>query len=210
MTREKQVAFCKKCVNRKPDMYQGVLCGMTGEKANFDLSCEHFQQDPAYKEPQLLEAARINGIRVTDDMLERLRLEQNFPMAIITGGLIGFVGALIWALVTVTTQFQIGYMAVAIGAGVGFTMRYFGKGIDQEFGIAGATIALLSCLLGNFFCIVGFTAEQAGVGVVEVLGWIDFALIPEIIMETFEPMDLLFYAIAVYEGYRFSFRTTTE
>ena len=32
----------------------------------------------------------------------------------------------------------------------------------------------------------------------------------EIMKETFRPMDLLFYAIAVYEGYKFSFRQISE
>ena len=29
-------------------------------------------------------------------------------------------------------------------------------------------------------------------------------------VETFHPMDLLFYGIAIYEGYRFSFRELLE
>ncbi len=35
-------------------------------------------------------------------------------------------------------------------------------------------------------------------------------IIAEIMKVTFYPMDILFYAIAVYEGYRFSFRQISE
>ena len=31
-----------------------------------------------------------------------------------------------------------------------------------------------------------------------------------LLIETFDFMDLLFYGIAIYEGYRFSFRNMTE
>ena len=34
----------------------------------------------------------------------------------------------------------------------------------------------------------------------------DFALILEVMVATFSPIDLLFYAVAVYEGYKLSFR----
>lgn len=101
-------------------------------------------------------------------------------------------------------------MAIAIGAGVGLSMRYIGKGIDQIFGITGAVIAIFSCLLGNFFSMIGFAANQESLGYLEVLGLIDYNLVPSLIVEAFSPMDLFFYAIAAYEGYKFSFRAFTE
>ena len=36
------------------------------------------------------------------------------------------------------------------------------------------------------------------------------ALATRVLTATFQVMDLLFYALAVYEGYRFSFRRITE
>jgi hypothetical protein len=35
-------------------------------------------------------------------------------------------------------------------------------------------------------------------------------MVPEVMMDAFSPMDLLFYGIAIYEGYKFSFRQITE
>jgi hypothetical protein len=34
-------------------------------------------------------------------------------------------------------------------------------------------------------------------------------MVPELMLEAFSPMDLLFYGIAVYEGYKFFFRQIT-
>ena len=141
---------------------------------------------------------------------EALKLEQNLPMAIIGGLLAAFVGALIWAIITVSTGYQIGYMALGVGLLVGYTVKFTGKGIDAIFGLLGAVSAFLGCLLGNFFSLIGFAANEEGLGYMELLGSIDYNLLPEIMAETFSPMDLLFYGIAVYEGYRFSFRTITE
>jgi hypothetical protein len=141
---------------------------------------------------------------------ERLRMEQNLPLATIAGLGAALIGAILWAVITVTTKFQIGYMAVAIGLMVGFSVRFAGKGIDQPFGIVGAVLAFLGCVLGNWLSTVGFIADAESVSYMDVLLGIDYALFPEIMAETFSPMDILFYGLAIYEGYKFSFREVTE
>lgn len=135
----------------------------------------------------------------------------NASLALATGvGLIAAViGALLWAMVTVTTNFQIGFMAIAIGFLVGYAVR-FGRGTTTIFGVVGAVLALLGCMLGNVFSLVGFFARQENIGVLTALGAIDYAKIPSIIAASFRPMDLLFYGIAVYEGYRFSLAKTRD
>ena len=108
------------------------------------------------------------------------------------------------------TNFQIGYMAIAIGAGVGIAMRYFGKGIDQIFGVLGAAIAVFSCFIGNFFSVIGFYANAESLDFFETLLLFDYAYFFPVMSETFGFMDIVFYGIAGYEGYKFSFRTFTE
>lgn len=141
---------------------------------------------------------------------ERLRLEQNLPLALIGGFAAALIGALLWATITVITHFQIGFMAVGVGFIVGYTVRFFGKGLDTLFGVMGAFLALLGCLLGNFFSMVGFAAMEEGYGYFEILQLIDYNLVPAIMMDSFSGMDLFFYGIAIYEGYRFSFRQLSE
>lgn len=141
---------------------------------------------------------------------ERLRLEQNLPLALIGGFVAALLGALLWATITVATNLQIGFMAVGVGFIVGYTVRYFGKGLDTIFGVLGALLALLGCVLGNFFGLVGFVAIDEGYGYFEILQLIDYNLVPGAMMEAFSGMDLFFYGIAGYEGYRFSFRKLNE
>lgn len=213
MTRAEHLKFCKKCTNRDLDMKRGLVCKLTNEIANFEKECESFELDNTVVE-------RIDDTEAVDHSeaiqklsekdIERFKSEQNYTKALTTGIIVGLIGAILWGAITVATGYQIGYMAIAIGAGVGISMRYLGKGIDQIFGITGGIIAILSCFLGNFFSLVGFAANQEGLGYMEVLSIIDYSLVPSIMMEAFSPMDLFFYAIAAYEGYKFAFRTFTE
>lgn len=213
MTRDEQLAFCKKCTNRKMDVQQGLVCALTGEKANFDGECPDFNLDESVKEPlnytDQLEHSEVTA-SLSVDALEKLRLEQNLPMAIGAGVVTGLVGAALWAIITVATGYQIGYMAIGIGAGVGFMMRTAGKGIDQIFGISGAIIAVLSCAIGNYLSIVGIVAEEVGMDFFEVLTLFGFDVILEALTETFEIIDLLFYGFAAFAGYKFAFRAFTE
>ena len=144
------------------------------------------------------------------DYLEQLRLEQNLPLGILAGLVASVLGGFLWAVVTVATEYQIGYMAVAIGFMVGFAVRFSGKGIDKIFGVCGAALSLFGCLLGNLLSLVGFAANQEGLGYFETFNLINLSVLPEIMISGFSPMDILFYGIAIYEGYRFSFRQIPE
>lgn len=139
-----------------------------------------------------------------------LRLEQNLPLALLAGVAAAVLGAVLWAIITVATNLQIGYMAVGLGFLVGYTVRFAGKGLDKVFGILGAALSLGGCLLGNLFTLVGFIANDEGLGYAEVFLGIDYSVVPQVMVETSGPIDLLFYGLAMYAGYRFSFRQISE
>ena len=137
MTLDQQLAFCKKCTNRKMDFQQGILCNLTDRKPDFADECPNFNLDKHVKEMVSEEAIAEENqqilANISDKHLDKFRGEQNFQMALFSGILVGLIGALLWGMITVSTGYQIGYMAIAIGAGVGFTMRYFGKGGRSDF-----------------------------------------------------------------------------
>ncbi|AIY14106.1 MULTISPECIES: hypothetical protein [Cellulophaga] len=213
MTREEQLVFCKKCTNRTLDMQQGMLCNLTGLKADFAPTCSNYTLDTSIEE-------RLNDDKhlqredmitlVSDENLAKIKAEQNLPAAIFGGICAGIIGALLWAVITTATGYQIGFMAIGIGAMVGLATGYFGKGIDLTFGLLGGVIALLSCVLGNFFSIIGAIATYEELGYLETLVLFDYAQAIPIMSETFSPMDILFYAIATFEGYKYAFRKLTE
>ncbi len=213
MTLSEQLLFCKKCHNRRMDMSQGIVCSLTGNKPDFQDTCENFNLDERM-EAEMRESPAYNTAEISSsispDKLQRLRAEQNLPLAITGGILVGLVGAFLWATITVSTGWQIGYMALAIGAGVGFSIRYLGKGIDQVFGISGAVIAVLSCIIGNFLGVLGFISDSEGLSYLDTLLYFDYSYTFELLAETAQFMDLVFYGIAGYEGYKFAFRQLNQ
>lgn len=95
-----------------------------------------------------------------NEIKEKLRTEQNLPFAIGASAVAAIIGGILWGIVTVATQFQIGYMAVAVGFLVGFANRQFGKGIDPVFGVIGGLFALIGCILGNYLSMIGFNQQS--------------------------------------------------
>lgn len=138
-------------------------------------------------------------------MLQQTQTQENFGMAFVAGLAAAVVSALVWMAVTYFTHYQIGWMAIGVGFLVGWAVRWTGKGTRPIFGILGAALALLGCMLGNLLtaCIQIANQEQVTVG--QVLGALNPEFVLEIFKVTFNPMDLLFYGLAVWWGYKYSF-----
>jgi hypothetical protein len=146
------------------------------------------------------------------EVYERLVQRQNLPLALVAGLAAALVGAIGWAVVTNTTGYQIGWMAIGIGFIVGFAIRTAGQGLTRSFGIAGGAFSLFGCLFGNLLSIVGLVATSAAQPIISTTFRVLMQplLAIQILVATFQPLDVLFYAIAIYEGYKFSFRTISS
>lgn len=136
---------------------------------------------------------------------ERMLMRQNLLFAIGAGLIAGSAGAAAWATVTVITSYQVGYMAVAVGALTGVAVRYAGRGVVPLYGIIAASFALLGCMAGNVLSSVGFTAVDEGVPYMDILSLLTPQITFSVLKETFSPIDLIFYALAVSVGYRLGF-----
>lgn len=143
-------------------------------------------------------------------LLNSLKENQNLSMGILGGFIAALAGASVWAIVTAITEFQIGFMAVGIGFLVGYAVRYMGQGVDQIYGIIGGGLSLVGCLFGNVLTSCIFYAEAEGIPFMDIVSQLDIAISIEILVDTFSPMDILFYGLAIYYGYKNSFREFTE
>jgi uncharacterized membrane protein len=132
--------------------------------------------------------------------------EQNFPLGIGLGILAALISAVVWAAITLFSGYQIGWIAVGVGVLVGITVRHFGKGIETRFAVGGALLALFGCALGNFLAAIGSVTREEALPLMQVIDQIDSSMLFDIWKASFRPMDLLFYAIAAYEGYKLSLR----
>ena len=114
------------------------------------------------------------------------------------------VGAVLWAVITVETKYQIGFMAIGVGFLVGWAVHKTGRSGAPVLGYIGAAFALFGCLLGNLLTIAGMVSADTSTPLTPVVAGL--LLHPDAAAsamgETFDAMDLVFYAIAVYEGYK--------
>lgn len=133
---------------------------------------------------------------------EAARARQNLPMAVIAGLAASLVSAAVWAGITAATEYQIGFMAIAVGIAVGFAVRIAGNGVDASFRLLAGVLALAGCAIGNLLAACVFFASAHEVGVERVLEVLDAALVTHLMQAMFSPMDLLFYGIAVWEAWR--------
>ncbi len=165
-------------------------------------------QGPEVREPQTNRPQVPNpALKLT---LEALRSEQNLAMGVLAGFVAAIAGAAAWGMVTAYAEYQIGWMAIGIGFIVGFAVRIAGKGIDTSFGVVSAALSLFGCVLGNLWTMTYFIAVKAGVPFLKAVSQLNPDIAVKIMVSTFNYMDLVFYGLALYFGYKYGFRQITE
>ena len=207
-TMSERIHLCKRCFRREMNIHRGILCGITGQKPDFEKNCPAFESDPEYRDViTTRQVTQSKGtVSISTVLYNEMVGKQNFPLAVICGIAAGLLCSLVWAAFTVASKVQIGFFALAIGAVVGLTIRYTGKGVTHKFGFLGGIVAVLSCFVGNFFASIGFIAIEMKLNFWQALTHFDYSMLPLLMKETFRPMDLLFYAFAGIEGYKLAFR----
>lgn len=208
-----RLEYCRKCLKRD-EKESVILCSLTNQSPAFENTCNDYVRDPVEPEKSLDDSFALGFGKIKEQLdptvYEKLKLDQNFFRAVVFGFIASIAGAVIWALISVTTGYQIGYMALGVGALVGYTIRFLGKGFEINFAILGALASLFGCLLGNLLSVVGFVSKDYGIGFWQICGTLNMGAIIEIMIGTFQFMDVLFYGIAIYEGFRFAAMRFTE
>jgi len=139
------------------------------------------------------------------EQLEQLEATQSEPdtfnpvLSIAWSLGLGSLGAAIWALITVVTDYQLGIIAIVLGilAGVGAARG----GRTPQSQIVGAVSAAICYFVAQILTIFALlSADGNGMAIFDpaVMG----ILLGEILEETFSSMSVLFLGLAVYEGYR--------
>lgn len=156
----------------------------------------------------------VSTPQLSPDQLQRLEYEVLRQQRLVLGATGGFiaalVGALIWAGITYASGYEIGWIAVGIGFLVGITVKVLGRGVTSTFGIVGGGMALLSVVLGKALAIVALVAFELQTDWLSVMTAVGPAGMLAIFQETFSPIDLLFYGIAIWEGFKLSVNDKAE
>ena len=143
-------------------------------------------------------------------LLNRLRSEQNLRAGFAAGLTAAVAGGVFVAMVTYASTYRIGLITMALGMGflVGYAVRIAGQGVDRSFGFIGAGLSIVGCVLGDLLMLSAELGKQEGISFISILTQLDFATADKILRNM--PINLFFYGIVVYEGYKFSFRKFTE
>ena len=194
--------YCRNCVSRSFVTGRGLVCKRTNALPAFQGECADYQKDEELE--KMAPTPRPEDYTAQLDR-KQLLAEQNLPKGLLLGILACLVGAVAWCLISVSTGYQIGYMAIGVGFLVGYAMRQ-GKGVTPIFGIIGAALALVSCVLGDFFSIIGLIAKEYEISYWEVFTGFEVIEMISMVVDNLASMTALFYCIALYEGYKLSFR----
>jgi hypothetical protein len=131
-------------------------------------------------------------------------------MGVSAGLIAAIAGAAAWGVVTAYTGNQVGWMAIGVGFMVGFAVRVAGKGIDPAFGVVSAVLSMLGCVLGNLWTMTYFIAAKQGVPFLKAVSQLNPEIAVNLMVSTFNYMDVVFYGLALYFGYKYGFRRITE
>lgn len=127
---------------------------------------------------------------------------------LLKGALAGLVAAALcagaWAGIALVTDRQFGIVAIGLAVVIGLAVRWGGRGRSMQAGIVGALCAALTIAAGNLLAVAVLVSRDVGVPILEILAALDFDIIWEVLTADFGAADALFYAFALYEGFRFA------
>ena len=233
MDQRERLAICDNCINRKLDYEHGYVCQLTGRFADFEGTCKHYVLDhtvtdtikvrtkdrpfvplfdpvPPKEEPETKKKAAPKKTsqkkQASKVALKKLRRYQSFLYALIGGLLITATAAVGWAFITAMTGYQGVYLALGVGVLVGIAVRFFGAGIKRIFGILAALLALTGSLLGYYLSQNGFLEELQLARIMGIPDYLDQELMLNTMRDSFVPLDLVFYGLAVLLAYFIAIR----
>jgi hypothetical protein len=163
------------------------------------------QQTPTSVKVLAIDPAKVALFR------QKLLDEQNFLLAMLAGCVAAGLGAILWAIVTYASGYNTAVMALVVGALVGYSVRTFGKGVQDRFGLLGAALSLVGCVAGHGLAVAAFISRQESASLpIVFMAMLLHPFITLAAMTTgFGALDIVFYGIALYEGYKLSFRKVT-
>ena len=67
MTREEQLRYCKICTKQKFDLQQGIICSLTSKQADFEDTCDWFDEDTSITENSYLSDfdTKLQGVQAS-------------------------------------------------------------------------------------------------------------------------------------------------
>ena len=127
------------------------------------------------------------------------------PRAAAFGALGALIGAAVWAVVVIVTNYEIGYLAVLVGFLAGYGVKYGAGGQHgQQLQRAAIGCTLVGLIASKYFIYAHFLSEAAAEEGVS-LGYFSSATLtsfPGAIVSMLSPFDLLWLFLALSSAWR--------
>lgn len=143
-------------------------------------------------------------IRVGGNLMNE---EKNYVIPLVGAFLGILLSGAIWGGIAIATDYEVGYVALATGALTGFLVAIFAKRninfIHQLYAVVGSIFGIF---LGKYIAISYFANQLYDTGYFNSEIW---AAYKESIISTLEPMDYLFFVLAIVTAWQFT-KTTSK
>lgn len=131
----------------------------------------------------------------------------NMALAVVLGGIAALIAGVAWYLLTVSTGYQIGYVAIGVGFIIGHAVIWgSGKKRGPSLQIMSAAITVLTLLVSQYFIVLYYARKYLLEHRAEFPGYNGqwFLISPfnsEVIKSMFSPIGLLIWGIGIYFAY---------
>ena len=135
------------------------------------------------------------------------RSKQHYQFALVCGTFGAAIGVAIWLGLSMTVHVEAEWTAVGVGVLAGTFVRVAGRGFDRIFGVLGALLTAIGCFAGTLVSGCHFMALQTeGATLFDAISTLTPTTTREVFTATFDPIDAVFYGIALVAGFRISYR----
>lgn len=154
--------------------------------------------------PDEVDPAGNGNATVSKPSSRSRRRRSSIPRALIAGAIAAAMTGIFWALVIAVFNRRVGFLAIGVGFAVGFSVRHFGRGRTEVFGVIAMLLAMMGCAIGDILGGIVLVAESAGVPLAHLLSRLNGGYLADIFRLMFTPMDIIFYLIALFTSYKYA------
>ncbi len=151
----------------------------------------------------------IDQLKLTE-LLGQMKAEQSVLRGLAGGVAAGAIAAVVWALLTRITGYEMGWIAVGVGFFVGVAVRTLGRGVDLRFNVLGALLALLAVAGGKVLAMCMFVAQVRGLSGFEIFSQLPCSSMVTLLRDDFQLIDGLFYGLAIWAGWEYATRQMSQ
>jgi hypothetical protein len=135
--------------------------------------------------------------------------KQNMLLGILAGIGAAIVANALWIGLIQLGQ-KIDFLVLAVGFGIAYAVRYFGKGVEPKFGYAAAAIAFVSIIITYFLIGCILFAKGKNLAFFSVFTYMNLTTALYLLRGIMKTLDVLFWFGAVGVAYYFAFKPLKE